>query len=203
MVEIGLFPLGVVLLPTEQLPLHIFEGRYQELIGECLAGDSEFGLVFADEGWIREVGTRARVVEVLTRFPDGRLNVVVEGAARIRLHELTSGRSFKTGLVSDLGDADESADDASITRALGLFEQLLELTESELELPDARTQQLSYVLAGSVELPASEKLELLGDLSERSRIERVCALLARVLEDTRKVRLAAERAATNGRVDLR
>ena len=202
MIEIGLFPLGIVLLPTEQLPLHIFEERYKELIGECIADDSEFALVFADEGGIREVGTRARVVQVLTSFPDGRLNIVVEGAARIRLHELTGGRSYQTGLVTALEDEDEAAGDESITRALGLFEQLLELTESELQLPDARAPQLSYVLAGRVELPASDKLDLLGDLSERSRIERVCSLLARVLEDTRRVRRAAERAVTNGRVDL-
>ena len=49
MSELGLFPLGIVLLPTEQIPLHIFEDRYQELIGECLALEREFGLIYADE----------------------------------------------------------------------------------------------------------------------------------------------------------
>ena len=57
MSELGLFPLGIVLLPTEQIPLHIFEERYQELIGECLAEEREFGLVFADEDGLREIGT--------------------------------------------------------------------------------------------------------------------------------------------------
>ena len=47
--ELGLFPLGIVLLPTEHLPLHIFEDRYKELIGECLEGEGEFGLVYADD----------------------------------------------------------------------------------------------------------------------------------------------------------
>ena len=59
MSELGLFPLGIVLLPTEQIPLHIFEERYQELIGECLDLELEFGLVFADDEGLREVGTRA------------------------------------------------------------------------------------------------------------------------------------------------
>ena len=59
MAEIGLFPLGIVLLPTERVPLHIFEPRYQELIGECLDADEEFGLVYADEDGVREIGTRA------------------------------------------------------------------------------------------------------------------------------------------------
>src|SRR5437763_1318581 len=75
--ELGLFPLGIVLLPTERVPLHIFEPRYRERIGECIAEECEFGLVFADENGVRELGTRARVEEVLEQFDDGRMNIVV------------------------------------------------------------------------------------------------------------------------------
>src|SRR5256885_12755726 len=101
MPELGLFPLGVVLLPTERVPLHIFEPRYRELIGECLAEEREFGLVLGDRDGLREIGTRAAVVEVLDEFPDGRLNIVIEGRERFRLVELTAGRSFATGEVED------------------------------------------------------------------------------------------------------
>ena len=104
MSELGLFPLGIVLLPTEQIPLHIFEERYQELIGECLEEEREFGLVYADDDGLREIGTRAAVTEVLDRFDDGRLNIVVEGRERFRLLELTEGRSFQTGLVEPIED---------------------------------------------------------------------------------------------------
>ena len=110
MSELGLFPLGIVLLPTEQIPLHIFEERYQELIGECLDLEQEFGLVFADDEGLREVGTRALVTEVLDRFDDGRLNIVVEGGERFRLLELTEGRSFQTGLVEPVEDEADAAD---------------------------------------------------------------------------------------------
>src|ERR687897_3616330 len=102
--EIGLFPLGLVLLPTEQVPLHIFEPRYRELIGECLEAEEPFGLVYADDDGIREVGTLARVLEVTDRFEDGRLNIVVEGGERFRLVELTGGRSFQTGTVEPVVD---------------------------------------------------------------------------------------------------
>ncbi len=87
MSELGLFPLGIVLLPSEQIPLHIFEDRYQELIGECLDEDREFGLIYADDDGLREIGTRAAVTQVLERFEDGRLNIVVEGRDRFRLLE--------------------------------------------------------------------------------------------------------------------
>ena len=90
--EIGLFPLELVLLPTERVPLHIFEERYKELIGECMALDRTFGLVFADERGLREIGTLAAVTAVLERFDDGRLNILAEGRERFRLVALTRGR---------------------------------------------------------------------------------------------------------------
>jgi Lon protease-like protein len=200
--EIGLFPLQIVLLPTEQVPLHIFEERYKELIGECLADDSDFGLVYADDEGVRDVGTRARVEQVVTRFPDGRLNVLVRGGDRFRLEELTPGRSFHTGLVSPLDDEDDPAGTEGVERALRAFEQLREATESDLEAPAADAPFLSFELAGRVDLPADEKLALLAEVSERSRVELVAELLESALVRVERARAAAERASTNGRVEL-
>jgi Lon protease-like protein len=200
--ELGLFPLGIVLLPTERLPLHIFEERYKELVGECLEHEAEFGLVYADDDGLRDVGTRAHVVEVLTRFEDGRLNILVEGGERFRLTELTDGRSFNTGLVAPIEDADDPAETAAVDEALRLFEQLREVTESEVDAPDRGDSQLSFALAGKVELPSDEKLALLAETSERVRIELVQELLAHAVLTAQRVRRAAERASTNGKVDL-
>lgn len=202
MEELGLFPLGVVLLPTEQLPLHIFEERYKELIGECLERDDEFGLVYADDDGLRDLGTRARVVEVLTRFEDGRLNILVVGGGRFRLTELTVGRSFSTGLVSPIEDVDEPAEGAAIEEAVRLFGALRETTESAVDTPDQSASQLSFALAAKVELPAGEKLALLAETSERVRMEHVQELLANALLTAQRVRRAAQRALTNGKVDL-
>jgi Lon protease-like protein len=200
--EIGLFPLSLVLLPSERVPLHIFEERYQELIGECLATESEFGLVYADDDGIREIGTRAGVVEVLDRFDDGRMNVLVEGRERFRLVELTSGRSFHTGEVTAVSDADDRPDAGVVERALGLFGRLRELTGSDVEVPPATTEQLSYALASRVELDPEIKLDLLTEVSERARLDRVCELLEAAAVTVERQRLAAERAMTNGRVHL-
>jgi len=203
MAELGLFPLGIVLLPTEQIPLHIFEDRYQELIAECLADEREFGLIFADEDGLRELGTRAAVTEVLERFDDGRLNVVVEGRERFRLLELTGGRSFQTGVVEPLEDEPDPADPADEERALELFGRLVELTGAEVEPPAPGAAQLSFELAGRFEFAAELKQRLLGLTSERGRVHMLAEVLEGAAQAVEREREIAERASTNGKVDPR
>ena len=202
MAEIGLFPLGIVLLPTERVPLHIFEERYKELIGLCLATEDEFGLVYADDDGIRDVGTRAAVVEVLTQFDDGRLNIVVEGRERFRLVELTTGSSFHTADVAPLLDEHDPASEETVARALTLFSRLREIAGSDVEMPGADDAQLSFTIAGHVEVDEELKLELLAETSERARLERLCEYLDEAVETLKIRRRAGERATTNGRVDL-
>ena len=204
MSELGLFPLPLVLLPTQQVPLHIFEDRYKELIGECLAEDREFGLVFADEDGIRDIGTQAAVVEVLEpHFEDGRMNILVEGRERFRLVRLTEGRNFHTAETAPVVDGDEAAPPETIERARELFSRLAELTGSDVEIPPGDTPQLSFVLAGRIHEVANDLLqELLVERSEKARLERVCELLEAAATVVERQRRAAERAATNGRVEL-
>lgn len=199
MEEIGLFPLGLVLLPTEQVPLHVFEPRYRELIGECLEAEQPFGLVFADDDGLRRVGTLAAITEVTERFDDGRLNVVVEGGDRFRLVELTEGRSFHTGHIELLADRDDPPAAEDVRRSIALFSRLVQLTGAEVEVPDEAIELLSYVLASRFDLAADLKLELLEETSERVRLSRLCEILETVAAAVEHQREVAARAATNGK----
>ena len=202
--EIGLFPLGMVLLPTEQVPLHIFEPRYRALIGECLEQEREFGLVFADEDGLRAIGTRAAVTEVLERFDDGRLNIVVQGRDRFRLVEVNEVRedeSYHTGEVEPLVDQADPADGESKDRAVELFRRLVDLTGAEVDEPEEGEEQLSFALAARFEFAPTVKQELLQSTSERLRLERLCELLEGAVEVVARQQEIAARAQTNGKVD--
>ena len=198
--EIGLFPLGLVLLPTEQVPLHIFEPRYRELITECVDEERPFGLVYADDDGIRQVGTLATVVEVTDRFEDGRLNIVVEGGDRFKLLELTQGRSFQTGTVEPFVDRDDPPSPDDVQQALALFGRLVELTGADVEPPAADVEPPSYAIGSRFELAAELKLELLAETSERLRLQRLSEILSTVAAAVERQREIAERAATNGHV---
>jgi ATP-dependent Lon protease len=198
--EIGLFPLELVLLPTERVPLHIFEERYKELIGECLALDRTFGLVFADERGLREIGTMAAVDQVLERFDDGRLNILVEGRERFRLVELTRGRAFHTGEVEPMGDEDDPPDEADVERALEQFALLKELTSSEVEDPDLESGLLSFQLAARVDFGAEVKQQLLEQRSEARRMHVLAELLENAVRTVSVEQEVRERASGNGKV---
>jgi Lon protease-like protein len=203
MPEIGLFPLELVLLPTERVPLHIFEPRYKELIGECLAEGREFGLVLEDDSGRREVGTRAGVIEVLQVFDDGRMNVVVEGRERFRLVELTAGRSFLTGDIEPLDDEPDPPETEDVDRAVASFRRLVEVADADVDEPEGSEGPLSFELASRVDFGLELKQELLELRSERSRLQRLTELIERAVEAMQLEREVRERAAGNGKVSPR
>jgi Lon protease-like protein len=200
MPDLGLFPLRLVAFPGERLPLHIFEPRYRELIGECVDRSEEFGILLSEESDLRDVGTRMAVVEVLEQFQDGRLNVIVEGRSRFRLVELTEGRSFLTGRVETVVDEDESVDPDASARAIELLQALAVVAGVEIELPDPDAPELSFAIAARVELEVEDEQALLEMRSEQARLAHVAELLAEAAERVRQERLGHESAQTNGKL---
>src|SRR5688572_4250624 len=108
-----LFPLGLVLLPHELVPLHIFEESYKIMIGECLERETEFGIVWLSDDGLKEVGCCARITKVLERFDDGRANILVQGTAPFRLLRRIEELPYPAGDVELLDDADEGDAEAA------------------------------------------------------------------------------------------
>jgi Lon protease-like protein len=203
MPEIGLFPLELVLLPSERVPLHIFEDRYRELIGESLADGTEFGIILEDDDGLRQVGTSTGVIELVHTFDDGRMNVLVEGRQRFRVVEETEGRSYRTALVEPLDDdtgEEPTAEEAE--RTLEAFRRLAEIAEAdEVDVPGAGGEELlSFQLASRVDFGTVLKQELLELRSERARLDRRVDLLGQAAGALAREREVRERASGNGKV---
>ena len=201
MPELGLFPLPIVLVPTERIPLHIFEPRYRELIAECIEHGEEFGLVLATgDGAVHKIGTRAAVAQVLEVLDDDAMNIVVEGGERFRLVDLTSGRSFTTGIVETVEDEDEPPLEADVERATEVFRQLAEAADSDVDLPDPRSPLYDFELTARVDFAVSSKQELLAMTSPRARMKTLIELLETALEAVQLEAVLRERASRNGKV---
>ena len=200
--ELGLFPLGAVLVPGELMPLHIFEPRYKDLIADCLEHQHPFVLLYADEEGTREIGCTATVAEVLERFDDGRLNIVVKGEEVVRVVELARDRSYLSGRVSPAEDDRDGAEDAAAA-AVELYNQIAELTgvEPDTEIA-AGAQPISYAIAARVELPSEDKQRMLELRSERARLEVITELLRRGLDRIASAAAVQRLAQTNGKSSL-
>ena len=172
-----LFPLGLVLLPGELVPLHIFEERYKLMVGACLEQDSEFGIIWLSDEGLKDVGCAARITRVLERFEDGRLNILVEGTQPFRLTRRIEDLPYPAGHVEPLADEDDS--------------------ESRPE-PDALAELDAYGMAATLEVAPAAKQSLLELRSESGRLEQLEGLFVEALQRIRMAERAAERASGNG-----
>jgi Lon protease-like protein len=203
--ELPIFELPVVLLPGELLPLHIFEERYKRMVGQALEAGEPFGIVFRDEsGSARNVGCTARVAEVLERFEDGRMNIVVAGEMPFRVLDRFEAPEFPAGdvvLIDPEADPVETDEEAARS-ARTAFAELLEHVSGDPAAPEDIADQRAYEIAGRIELPPDTKQKLLELRSEAERMRLLDRSLRAVARAVRRSQAIAERARGNGRITL-
>jgi Lon protease-like protein len=201
--RLPLFPLGLVLLPTEIVPLHIFEERYKLMIGRSIDEDSEFGIVWLADGGLRDIGCSARVAQVLERMPDGRMNILARGGRPFRLVERIEDMPYPAGHVELLDDdGPDDADPDLLDSARESYAALVEHVTDER--PDAAqlAELGAFGMAATIELADEPKQALLEERSEDARLRVVSELFTVALARLEKAEEAQERASSNGKVHL-
>jgi Lon protease-like protein len=197
-----LFPLGIVALPGESVPLHIFEERYRKMIEHCLSEDAgEFGILWLSDDELKQVGCACEITEVLERMDDGRLNILVSGTRPFRLIERQDDLPYPAGTVEFLTDERREETDALAgERARSLYRDLVvQATDRELTEPELKALD-SYAMASTVEFEVEAKQELLELRTEDERLRLLGSLLAAAIERLEIVERAQVRALSNGKV---
>ncbi len=196
--DLPLFPLGIVALPGEALPLHLFEERYKELGSRCIAEDREFGIVLMDVDGPRTVGCAVRVTEVLQEFDDGRLDVMTRGTRPFRVIEEHHTHAYASAAVEFLDDESEALDHDAAAAVRQAFASLAnQATEHEVTPADLMAAS-AYDLAASVEFAPEAKQQLLESRSENARLHQLLSLLRAALKRLEFADLAQVRGASNG-----
>jgi Lon protease-like protein len=208
-----LFPLGIVALPTEGVPLHIFEDRYRRMIEHCLEGepgtlDRAFGIVWLSDEELKTVGCACEVEQVLERLEDGRMNILARGVQPFRLLQRQDDLPYPAGLIELLNedeDEDEAArDDPQDAEAGGaareLYRQLVKQA-TDRDLGGVELAEMdAYRMAATVEFAADSKQELLELRSEGARMRLLAGMLRAALERLELLERAQARARSNGKV---
>jgi Lon protease-like protein len=192
-----LFPLGLVLLPKELVPLHIFEDRYKVMVGECLDQAGEFGIVWLSDDGLKEIGCCARIARVLERFEDGRLNILVEGTAPFRLDRRIEDLPYPAGDV-ELLDDEEGEDTAALDGARQRYADLVEEVSETRPEPDALAKLDAFGMAATLDVALGAKQALLELRSEPKRLVQLDKMFAEALSRIRFAERAAEVAGGNG-----
>jgi ATP-dependent Lon protease len=157
---IPLFPLSLVLLPAMPLPLHIFEERYKDMMGDIIPVDGEFGVVLAKDDGIVNIGCTASVVNVMRRYPDGRLDLVAAGQRRFTIEALDEDKSYLRAHVSYFDDEDLRAVPADLQRrANATYRKLMAVERPSVVEPDSGSGRLSFQIG-----------QLIGDLDKRQTV---------------------------------
>jgi len=188
---IPLFPLGLVLLPQMPLPLHIFEERYKLMIDECLKKNTGFGIVFLDGSDIQTMGCTARILKILKRHSDGRLDILTQGKERFVVKDMYDRKPYLEGRVTYFDDEPQENTDAcqKLARSgMDLLKQFTTFSETQeaygfTERLDAKS--ISFVIAGFEGFSNEEKQRFLEMSSTYDRLRKSVAALEKIIERTK------------------
>jgi Lon protease-like protein len=197
-----LFPLGMVLLPGEMVQLHIFEERYKLMIGQCLEGGSEFGIVWLSDDRLNETGCTARVSEVLERFDDGRMNILVAGGRPFRLARRIDDLPYPAGDIELIDLPRDRGEPGLAAEARERYADLVERVTDERPAPDSLEELDAFAMAGSIEFDPEEKQQLLELGSEDERLRMVADLFRTTLKRLDDSERSAEVAKSNGHIRI-
>ena len=204
-VKIPLFPLGVVLLPETLLPLHIFEERYKEMIGECLAENREFGVVYFSGDEINRIGCSAQIVKLLKTYDNGEMDIISVGTNRFFIKELDeTGIYFEAKIVLIDDDPEEETEELKqlAISGINLLEELgsimgIESDEAVFE-EESDIRKVSFLISGNDGFTPKEKQNFLEMTSSRKRLKNAVAALKKVIQRARLSREIQEIIRGNG-----
>jgi len=209
--RIPLFPLNVVLLPGASLPLHIFEPRYKEMVKDCLEEKSEFGMLLALPKEkdarsllkgvdVAKVGCTAEIMEVVKRYPDGRMDILTVGRAPFRVLELFSENPLLKGQVDYLEDRGSLGNPIVQRQLVELYEacHTLLFEDYPKNLEGAPVEELSYRIASTLPMDLLWKQQILELRSEEDRQERLVGYLREWAPHLQNNKVMRQRAGGNG-----
>lgn len=195
-----MFPLDVVLFPGAPLPLHIFEPRYREMIGELLATKETFGVVRAVKEGIADVGCTAEIVALAKQYEDGRMDIVTEGRERFEVMNVDTQRSFFRAEVLYFVDEPERASSDEVARLLEAHTEALTLLGATADTPPADEKDLSFLIAGAMPFDLDFKQKLLALRSEAKRVQALLEYYEALIPSLRRAVKARKKAGGNGHV---
>lgn len=171
-----IFPLGIVLFPESVIQLHIFEPKYKNMVNDCIASNSDFGINLILSSKIKKIGCTARIVEILKKYPDGKLDILVRGIKKYILKDSKlSDRQYLLGNVEYLDENFDYPEPNLLDECVQLYNSIAEEIKS-LHLDKVNVSMFysltpSYFFAQKAGLSREQKYHLLKLENENLRLK--------------------------------
>tara|TARA_B100001758_G_scaffold91776_1_gene78352 strand:- start:2716 stop:3300 length:585 start_codon:yes stop_codon:yes gene_type:complete len=180
--HIKLFPLSLVTFPTKIVPLHIFEERYKALISECLNNKSEFGIVYQNNNTLAEYGCSMNVLEVVKKYPDGRMDIITKGKNIFKLNsQLLDGELLIGEVKFSESKNDINSDKFEILKDKYL--KILLMLGITSNLDSHLKKIISFELLEGISLPSEFELMLISTNSESDRLKILDSIFDKILKN--------------------
>jgi Lon protease-like protein len=194
-----LFPLDLVLFPETPLPLHIFEPRYKEMVGECLREKRPFGLLRSNGQKIAQAGCTAEIIDLLRTYPDGRMDILTMGRRRFNVLEVNDERSFFRGRIDLFEDESGTSSDIELKQStLEMHGELEKLASLDAVRFDPDNPYVSFQLAAQLPVDLDFKQTLLEMRSEQARLQVLLDYYAKIIPKLQAMSFGKKRAEGNG-----
>jgi ATP-dependent Lon protease len=200
--RIPLFPLPAVVFPGEPLPLHIFEPRFKELVGYCLADPTEtrlFAIAMTENRQLRPIGCGVRIERVVRRYDNGELDIVVVGERRYEMKQLLREQSYPEVEVEFFDDLSLPGHPLQLEQAVTMHARLIELVKGKtpsMYYPEGAAN--SFILAHEAGFDLAQRQRLLEMRREEHRLDYLIAYYKEVIPVLAEKEEIQERVRANG-----
>ncbi len=187
---LALFPLQLVLFPGEEIPLHIFEPRYKQLIAECRDEGITFGIPALSGGNVSQVGTEVELVRILMTHDTGEMDIVVRGIRVFKIDELqveVPGKLYSAATVT-IVENEADADRETGRELLKLYTEFVRLARINAPIPEEVPEKASFALGSHIGLSLKQRLSMLQMPKESDRQKFLLQYLKRAIRTIRQQR---------------
>jgi hypothetical protein len=154
---IPMFPLTLLPLPGELVPLHIFEPRYRQLLEDAETTDISFGIYCNHECNVQKLGSLMKLESVIKRYPGGESDIVVRCLDIFSMEKLY--RTYKSKLYPG-GDIQSSDVGPQAMPGVGLYELFLSFQEKR-KINRHFTAFTLYQIAAELSLDLLDRYKLI------------------------------------------
>ena len=203
MAELGLFPLGIVLFPESAYPLHIFEERYKLLINNCIKNDVEFGICYLNSKGMSHIGCSAVVSDVIKKYPDGRMDILIAGVKRFRILNFSDGKTpYYSATIEYFEDDDNEYDLIKLYECTDLFNQIADNIKSvkvdPIIVEELKVTKPSFFISQKSGMSPEQRQAILEMRNENQRLIYIIRHLKRLFPVVKEAEFISEMIKNDG-----